>query len=65
MTYSSKKARVKAPLTLWKIAGLNVRRIVNEPTAASLAYGLDKTNKDMKIAVFDLAGATFEISILE
>ena len=47
------------------IAGLKVRRIVNEPTAASLAYGLDKTNKDMKIAVFDLGGGTFDISILE
>ena len=48
-----------------EIAGLNVRRIVNEPTAASLAYGLDKTTKDMKIAVFDLGGGTFDISILE
>ena len=48
-----------------EIAGLNVRRTVNEPTAASLAYGLDKTNKDMKIAVFDLGGGTFDISILE
>ena len=48
-----------------EIAGLNVRRIVNEPTAASLAYGLDKTNKDMKIAVFELGGGTFDISILE
>ena len=48
-----------------EIAGLNVRRIVNEPTAASLAYGLDKTNKDMKIAAFDLGGGTFDISILE
>ena len=48
-----------------EIAGLNVRRIVNEPTAASLAYGLDKTNKDIKIAVFDLGGGTFDISILE
>ena len=48
-----------------EIAGLNVRRIVNEPTAASLAYGLDKTNKDMKIAVFDLGGGTFDLSILE
>ena len=48
-----------------EIAGLNVRRIVNEPTAASLAYGLDKTNKDMRIAVFDLGGGTFDISILE
>ncbi len=48
-----------------EIAGLNVRRIVNEPTAASLAYGLDKANRDMKIAVFDLGGGTFDISILE
>lgn len=48
-----------------EIAGLTVRRIVNEPTAASLAYGLDKTSKDMKIAVFDLGGGTFDISILE
>ena len=47
------------------IAGLNVQRIVNEPTAAALAYGLDKSNKDMKIAVFDLGGGTFDISILE
>ena len=48
-----------------EIAGLTVRRIVNEPTAASLAYGLDKKHKDMKIAVFDLGGGTFDISILE
>ena len=48
-----------------QIAGLNVRRIVNEPTAAALAYGVDKANKDMKIAVFDLGGGTFAISILE
>ena len=47
------------------IAGLNVRRIVNEPTAAALAYGVDKANQDMKIAVFDLGGGTFDISILE
>ena len=47
------------------IAGLNVRRIVNEPPAAALAYGVDKANKDMKIAVFDLGGGTFDISILE
>ena len=47
------------------IAGLNVRRIVNEPTAAALAYGVDKKNKDMKIAVFDLGGGTFDISILD
>ncbi|HRF69703.1 MAG TPA: molecular chaperone DnaK [Muribaculum sp.] len=48
-----------------EIAGLKVRRIVNEPTAAALAYGLDKSNKDQKIAVFDLGGGTFDISILE
>ena len=48
-----------------EIAGLNVRRIINEPTAASLAYGLDKMDRDMKIAVFDLGGGTFDISILE
>jgi molecular chaperone DnaK len=48
-----------------EIAGLTVRRIINEPTAASLAYGLDKAHKDMKIAVFDLGGGTFDISILE
>ena len=48
-----------------EIAGLQVKRIVNEPTAAALAYGLDKTEKDMKIAVFDLGGGTFDISILE
>lgn len=48
-----------------EIAGLNVRRIVNEPTAAALAYGLDKANKEQKIAVFDLGGGTFDISILD
>jgi molecular chaperone DnaK len=48
-----------------KIAGLDVKRIINEPTAAALAYGLDKKHKDIKIAVFDLGGGTFDISILE
>ena len=48
-----------------KIAGLEVKRIINEPTAAALAYGLDKMNKDMKIAVYDLGGGTFDISIME
>jgi len=48
-----------------QIAGFNVKRIINEPTAAALAYGLDKKNQDMKIAVFDLGGGTFDISILE
>ena len=48
-----------------QIAGLDVKRIVNEPTAAALAYGIDKAQKDMKIAVFDLGGGTFDISILE
>lgn len=48
-----------------KIAGLDVKRIINEPTAAALAYGLDKKNQDIKIAVFDLGGGTFDISILE
>lgn len=48
-----------------EIAGFNVRRIINEPTAAALAYGLDKKNKDMKVAVFDLGGGTFDVSVLD
>ena len=48
-----------------QIAGLEVKRIINEPTAAALAYGLDKQNKDMKIAVYDLGGGTFDISIMD
>ena len=48
-----------------EIAGLNVRRIINEPTAAALAYGLDKTNRDMKIVVFDCGGGTHDVSVLE
>ena len=48
-----------------EIAGLNVKRIINEPTAAAIAYGLDKKDIDQKIAVFDLGGGTFDISILE
>ena len=54
----------KATKDAGKIAGLNVKRIINEPTAASLAYGLDK-KKDEKVAVFDLGGGTFDISILD
>ncbi len=48
-----------------EIAGLTVRRIINEPTAAALAYGMDKRNKDMKIAVYDLGGGTFDVSVME
>lgn len=48
-----------------EIAGLNVKRIINEPTAAALAYGLDKKHKDLKVAIYDLGGGTFDISILE
>ena len=48
-----------------KIAGLEVRRIINEPTAAALAYGLDKKRGDTKIAVYDLGGGTFDVSIIE
>lgn len=55
----------KATMEAGEIAGLKVRRIVNEPTAAALAYGLDKKGKNLKVAVFDLGGGTFDISILE
>src|SRR5215470_11086948 len=55
----------QATIEAGEIAGLKVKRIINEPTAAALAYGLEKANKDMKIAVFDLGGGTFDISILE
>ena len=58
-------SQLQATKEAGEIAGLTVRRIVNEPTAAALAYGLDKSDKDMKIAVFDLGGGTFDISILE
>ena len=55
----------QATIEAGEISGLKVKRIINEPTAAALAYGLDKADKDMKIAVFDLGGGTFDISILE
>ena len=55
----------QATIEAGKIAGLEVKRIVNEPTAAALAYGVDKSDKDMKIVVFDLGGGTFDVSILE
>ena len=58
-------AQSQASKDAGKIAGLEVLRIINEPTAAALAYGLDKTNKDEKILVFDLGGGTFDVSILE
>ncbi|MBZ0202653.1 MAG: molecular chaperone DnaK [Ignavibacteria bacterium] len=58
-------AQRQATTDAGKIAGLEVRRIINEPTAAALAYGLDKNKKDEKVAVYDLGGGTFDISILE
>ena len=61
----SNDAQRQATKDAGKIAGLEVLRIINEPTAAALAYGLDKTNKDEKILVFDLGGGTFDVSILE
>ena len=60
-----KDAQRQATKEAGEIAGLTVRRIINEPTAAALAYGLDKKNKNMKVAVYDLGGGTFDISILE
>lgn len=58
-------AQRQATTDAGKIAGLEVKRIINEPTAAALAYGLDKKKKDEKVAVYDLGGGTFDISILE
>lgn len=58
-------AQRKATKEAGEIAGLNVRRIINEPTASALAYGLDKTNREMKIVVFDCGGGTHDVSILE
>lgn len=58
-------AERQATIEAGQIAGLEVKRIINEPTAAALAYGMDKKNKEMKIAVFDLGGGTFDVSILE
>ena len=59
------KDAVQATKDAGKIAGLDVKRIINEPTASSLAYGLDKKDKDEKILVYDLGGGTFDVSILE
>ncbi|MBQ6453938.1 MAG: Hsp70 family protein, partial [Coriobacteriales bacterium] len=58
-------AHLQATTDAGRIAGLEVKRIINEPTAAALAYGLDKTNKDQKVLIFDLGGRTFDVSILE
>ncbi|SYV95821.1 chaperone protein DnaK, partial [Mycoplasma putrefaciens] len=58
-------AQRKATKDAGKIAGLEVERIINEPTAAALAYGLDKANKEEKVLVYDLGGGTFDVSILE
>jgi molecular chaperone DnaK len=58
-------AQRQATKTAGKIAGLDVERIINEPTAAALAYGLDKLNKEQKILVYDLGGGTFDVSILD
>jgi molecular chaperone DnaK len=58
-------AQRKATKDAGKIAGLDVERIINEPTAAALAYGIDKQDKEMKVLVYDLGGGTFDVSILE
>src|SRR6185503_7497851 len=58
-------AQRKATENAGKIAGLKVERIINEPTAAALAYGLDRTEKDQKILVYDLGGGTFDVSVLQ
>lgn len=58
-------AERNATKTAGKIAGLNVERIINEPTAAALAYGIDKSNREMKVLVYDLGGGTFDVSLLD
>lgn len=58
-------AQREATKNAGKIAGLQVERIINEPTAAALAFGLDKTEKEMKVLVYDLGGGTFDVSVLE
>lgn len=58
-------AQREATKTAGKIAGLDVLRIINEPTAAALSFGLDKKDKDLKVLVYDLGGGTFDVSVLE